>query len=71
MVLGAKHVETPYIELGQICTFLYFAGFILLIPVVNTFENVLTVLGSPLTIKGSLDEAGSGSASKPLYPPFG
>ena len=71
MVLGAKHVETPYIELGQICTFLYFAWFILLIPVVNTFENVLTVLGSPLTIKGSLDEAGSGSASKPLYPPFG
>lgn len=25
MVLGAKHVETPYIEIGQVCTFLYFS----------------------------------------------
>lgn len=32
MVLGAKHVETPFIELGQICTFFYFAWFMLLIP---------------------------------------
>jgi ubiquinol-cytochrome c reductase cytochrome b subunit len=32
MVLGAKHVETPFIELGQICTFLYFAWFMLFIP---------------------------------------
>jgi ubiquinol-cytochrome c reductase cytochrome b subunit len=25
MVLGAKHVETPFIEIGQLCTFFYFA----------------------------------------------
>ena len=27
MVLGAKHVESPYIELGQVCAVLYFAYF--------------------------------------------
>lgn len=66
MILGAKHVETPYIELGQICTFLYFAWFILLIPVVSTTENIITDIHSPHTTKGSLDSA-SVSASKPLY----
>lgn len=37
MILGAKHVETPYIELGQICTFFYFAYFLLLVPTVSLF----------------------------------
>jgi ubiquinol-cytochrome c reductase cytochrome b subunit len=69
MILGAKHVETPYIELGQICTFLYFAWFILLIPVVSTTENIITDIHSPH--KGSLDTAASVSASKPLYSTFG
>ncbi|RYY61776.1 MAG: hypothetical protein EOO05_05230 [Chitinophagaceae bacterium] len=25
MQLGAKHVENPYIQLGQVCTAIYFA----------------------------------------------
>ena len=29
MQLGAKHVETPFIELGQISTVLYFSHFLL------------------------------------------
>lgn len=41
MVLGAKHVESPYIELGQICTFIYFAYFLVLIPLASLLENTL------------------------------
>ena len=39
MQLGAKHVETPFIELGQISTVLYFAYFTVLLPVVSIIEN--------------------------------
>jgi len=35
MVLGAKHVESPYIELGQICTVLFFGYFVILVPAVT------------------------------------
>jgi len=53
MILGAKHVETPYIELGQICTFFYFAYFLLLVPTVSLFENVIVALSSSSPAKGS------------------
>lgn len=39
MVLGAKHVESPFIEIGQIATVFYFAYFIVIIPVTTIFEN--------------------------------
>jgi len=39
MVLGAKHVESPYIEFGQTCTLLYFLYFLLFIPVISYIEN--------------------------------
>jgi len=39
--LGAKHVESPYIEFGQISTALYFAHFILIIPFITLLENSL------------------------------
>jgi len=39
MVLGAKHVESPYIEIGQLATLFYFAYFIVIIPVTTIFEN--------------------------------
>ena len=39
MQLGAKHVETPFIEFGQISTVLYFAYFIVIIYSVNLLEN--------------------------------
>jgi ubiquinol-cytochrome c reductase cytochrome b subunit len=41
MKLGACHVETPFIELGQLSTVLYFGYFILIIPVISLFENSL------------------------------
>jgi ubiquinol-cytochrome c reductase cytochrome b subunit len=44
MVLGAKHVESPFIEFGQISTILYFSYFILFVPFVSILENTLTDL---------------------------
>jgi ubiquinol-cytochrome c reductase cytochrome b subunit len=41
MVLGAKHVETPYIELGQIATVIYFLTFLVFIPLASIIENTL------------------------------
>jgi len=41
MQLGAKHVESPFIEFGQISTILYFAYFTIIIPVVSIIENTL------------------------------
>jgi ubiquinol-cytochrome c reductase cytochrome b subunit len=41
MILGAKHVESPFIELGQISTVLYFGYFIIIFPIISTFENTL------------------------------
>jgi ubiquinol-cytochrome c reductase cytochrome b subunit len=38
MILGAKHVESPYIELGQIFTSLYFMYFLVFIPFLNFLE---------------------------------
>ena len=42
MVLGAKHVESPYIELGQISTVLFFGYFVILVPAVTWVENLIT-----------------------------
>lgn len=44
MILGAKHVESPYIELGQISTLIYFAYFIILVPFASLSENTFTEL---------------------------
>jgi ubiquinol-cytochrome c reductase cytochrome b subunit len=41
MQLGAKHVESPFIELGQFSTVLYFAHFTVIVPVVTLLENTL------------------------------
>jgi len=39
MVLGAKHVESPYIEYGQFHTIAYFSFFLVIIPIVSYYEN--------------------------------
>lgn len=39
--LGAKHVESPFIEFGQISAALYFAYFLILMPAVSVLENTL------------------------------
>jgi ubiquinol-cytochrome c reductase cytochrome b subunit len=41
MQLGGKHVETPFIEFGQISTFIYFSYFLVLIPLVSIIENYM------------------------------
>jgi ubiquinol-cytochrome c reductase cytochrome b subunit len=41
MLLGAKHVESPFIEFGQISTILYFSHFLIIVPLVNLLENSL------------------------------
>src|SRR5580693_6547033 len=44
MQLGAKHVESPYIEFGQISTVLYFSHFIIIVPFITLLENSLSDL---------------------------
>jgi ubiquinol-cytochrome c reductase cytochrome b subunit len=44
MQLGAKHVESPFIEFGQISTVLYFSHFLILLPFVSFLENTLVDL---------------------------
>ena len=46
MVLGAKHVESPFIEFGQISTALYFSHFLIILPLVSLLENSLIEIGS-------------------------
>nr|YP_010480677.1 cytochrome b [Aspergillus caelatus]UVN15487.1 cytochrome b [Aspergillus caelatus] len=46
MQIGAKHVETPFIEFGQISTVLYFAYFFVIVPVVSLIENSLVELAT-------------------------
>ena len=41
MALGAKHVESPFIEFGQISTVLYFGYFVLFLPIVGLIENTI------------------------------
>ena len=44
MLLGAKHVESPFIEFGQISTVLYFAHFLIIVPFLSLLENSLIEL---------------------------
>lgn len=44
MQLGAKHVESPFIEFGQISTVLYFSHFLIIVPLISLLENSLVDL---------------------------
>jgi ubiquinol-cytochrome c reductase cytochrome b subunit len=44
MVLGAKHVESPFIEFGQISTVIYFSHFLIIVPLLSLIENSLIEL---------------------------
>ena len=61
MQLGAKHVESPFIEFGQISTVLYFSLFILIVPFVSILENTLIDLN---TTKETLIKPSSGKVPK-------
>lgn len=39
--IGMCPVETPYVEVGQICTLLYFMYFLVFVPLIGKFENKL------------------------------
>jgi len=42
--LGAKHVESPFIEFGQLSTVLYFSHFLIIVPIITLIENSLIEL---------------------------
>jgi len=44
MQIGAKHVESPFIEFGQISTVLYFSHFLIIVPLISLLENSLVEL---------------------------
>jgi len=44
MKLGACHVESPFIELGQFSTVLYFSYFVVIVPAISLIENTLVDL---------------------------
>ena len=46
MQLGAKHVESPFIEFGKFSTVLYFSYFILIVHALSIIENTLTDITS-------------------------
>ena len=46
MILGAKHVESPFIEFGQISTILYFTYYLIIVPFISLLENSLIELSS-------------------------
>jgi len=50
MILGAKHVESPFIEFGQISTVIYFSHFLIIVPIISLLENSLLEI-SPFSLK--------------------
>lgn len=42
MQLGAKHVESPFIEFGQLSTLIYFLYFIVILYSITLIENSFT-----------------------------
>jgi len=55
LVLGAKHVESPFIEFGQISTVIYFAHFLIIVPLVSLLENTLLELSSLTAARKSIE----------------
>ena len=51
MVLGAKHVESPFIEFGQISTVLYFSHFLIIVPLISLIENSLIDISQNKSLK--------------------
>ena len=51
MQLGAKHVESPFIEFGQISTVLYFSHFVIIVPLISLIENTFVDLHFHSTTK--------------------
>jgi len=41
MWIGGQHPVQPFIEIGQIATFFYFAWFLIFVPLIGLIENTL------------------------------
>lgn len=70
MQLGAKHVESPYIELGQICTAYYFAHFLVIVPIISSIENSLIELArtkKEYLYDGSLNNTQDHKEQSPVF----
>lgn len=50
-MIGQVHVEVPFVVVGQISTFIYFAYFVIIVPVISTIENVLFYINVNKTSK--------------------
>jgi ubiquinol-cytochrome c reductase cytochrome b subunit len=49
MWIGSCHAESPYIEIGQVATAIYFTYFLVLVPVLGLIENTLADVATPLS----------------------
>jgi ubiquinol-cytochrome c reductase cytochrome b subunit len=63
MWIGSQHPEVPYIFLGQICTFFYFAYFLLFVPLLGVVENTLSDLATHSTRSSFLSSSSSSSST--------
>jgi ubiquinol-cytochrome c reductase cytochrome b subunit len=48
MWIGSQHPEQPFVTIGQISTFLYFAHFIIFVPLLGIIENTLMDIALPI-----------------------
>jgi ubiquinol-cytochrome c reductase cytochrome b subunit len=45
MWIGSEHPNSPFVEVGQFATVVYFAWFLIIIPFVGIIENSLFDIG--------------------------
>lgn len=46
MYIGSQHVEEPFITVGAVSTGLYFAWFLIIVPIIGIVENTLLDLAT-------------------------
>jgi ubiquinol-cytochrome c reductase cytochrome b subunit len=51
LFIGAQHPEPPFILVGQISTFFYFAWFLIIVPVLGIMENTLMDIAIPSSLE--------------------
>ena len=56
MELGAKHVESPFIEFGQISTVIYFAHFLIIVPIISLLENTFIEIASEKNVSYYMEQ---------------
>ena len=44
MWIGSQHPTSPFVEIGQVATLIYFAYFLVIVPLIGLIENTLTDL---------------------------